>query len=87
MYTEVTNMSLSVVNAARKLECVLGLQRRGEIEKEVEVGIGGGQEWPWAGVVGFLGLKIGKMTKPGRDNDMSTELFILCPISELYGTF
>lgn len=46
MYTEVTNMSLSVVNTARKLECVLGLQRRGEIEKEVEVGIGGGQEWP-----------------------------------------
>lgn len=86
MCTEITNMSVSVVNAAGKLQHALGLQRRGEIEKQVEMGIGGGQEWPWAGVVGFLGLKIGKMTNPGRDNDMSTGVFILCPISVLYET-
>lgn len=37
-------------------------------------------------MVGFLGLKIGKMTNPGRDNDMGTGVFILCPISVLYET-
>ena len=46
MCTEITNMTLSVVNAAGKLQHALGLQRRGGIEKQVELGIGGGQEWP-----------------------------------------
>lgn len=51
----------------------MGLQQEMGLRKGPE----GRREWPWAVGPGFLGLRIGKITNPGKNKHMRTEVFIL----------
>lgn len=76
-------MILHVVSAVRKLQCTDGLQQEVRLRKGPE----GCQEWPWAGVPGFLGLRLGRLQTQIKMTYEYRGLYpLLCPISVLYGT-
>lgn len=76
-----TTAVAQVINAARKLRLSLGLNKK---EAELRRNSGEGWEWPRAGVVGFLGWKIGNITSPGRDNHVSTKAHLPSYVQSQY---